>query len=48
MKDLKSSMYEVKVKSCYNPFRLGTLITIVSSGIDFVNTPSLYGDQATR
>ena len=28
-----------KVKSCYNPFRLGTVLVLVSSGIDFVNTP---------
>ena len=27
------------VKSCYNPLRLGTVIVLVSSGIDFVNTP---------
>ena len=38
----------VKVKSCYNPFRLGTVIVLVSSGIDFVNTPRLYSDRATR
>ena len=31
-----------KVKSCYNPLRLGTVIVLVSSGIDFVNTPLLY------
>ena len=37
-----------KVKSCYNPLRLGTMIVLVSSGIDFVNTPRLYSDQATR
>ena len=35
---------EVKVKSCYNPLRLGTVIVRVSSGIDFVNTPHLYSD----
>ena len=29
----------LKVKSCYNPLRLGTVIVLVSSGIDFVNTP---------
>ena len=39
---------KVKVKSCYNPLRLGTVIVLVSSGIDFVNTPLLYSDQATR
>ena len=38
----------VKVKSCYNPLRLGTVIVLVSSGIDFVNTPGLYSDRATR
>ena len=32
----------LKVKSCYNPLRLGTVIVLVSSGIDFVNTPRLY------
>ena len=37
-----------KVKSCYNPLRLGTVIILVSSGIDFVNTPHLYSDRATR
>ena len=35
-------------KSCYNPLRLGTVIVLVSSGIDFVNTPRLYSDRATR
>ena len=34
----------IKVKSCYNPLRLGTAIALVSSGIDFVNTPHLYRD----
>ena len=29
-------------------FRLGTVIVLVSSGIDFVNTPNLYSDRATR
>ena len=38
----------VKVKSCYNPLRLGTVIVLVSSGKDFVNTPLLYSDRATR
>ena len=33
---------------CYNPLRLGTVIVLVSSVIDFVNTPSLYSDRATR
>ena len=37
-----------KVKSCYDPLRLGTVIILVSSGIDFVNTPLLYSDRATR
>ena len=36
----------VKVKSCYNPLRLGTVIVLVSSGIDFINTPRLYSDRA--
>ena len=40
--------YDDKVKSCYNPLRLGTVIVLVSSGIDFVNTPRLYSDRATR
>ena len=34
-----------KVKSCYNPLRLGTVIVLVFSGIDFVNTPRLYSDR---
>ena len=33
-----------KVKSCYNSLRIGTVIVLVSSGIDFVNTPRLYSD----
>ena len=37
-----------KVKSCYNPLRLGTVIVLVSSGFDFVNTPHLYSDRAAR
>ena len=37
-----------KAKSCYNPLRLGTVIVLISSGIDFVNTPRLYSDRATR
>ena len=40
--------FKIKVKSCYNPLRHGTVIVLVSSGIDFVNTPRLYSDQATR
>ena len=39
---------QLKVKSCYNPLRVGTVIVLVSSGIDFVNTPRLYSDRATR
>ena len=42
------SSHTGKVKSCYNPLRLGTVIVLVSSGIDFVNTPRLYSDRATR
>ena len=38
----------LKVKSCYNLLRLGTVIVLVSSGTDFVNTPRLYSDRATR
>ena len=38
----------MKVKSCYNPLRLGTAIVLVSSGIDFVNSPRLYSDRTTR
>ena len=41
-------MIGIKVKSCYNPLRLGTVIVLVSSGIDFVNTPCLQSDRATR
>ena len=37
-----------KVKSRYNPLRLGSVMVLVSSGIDFVNTPRLYSDRATR
>ena len=37
-----------KAKSCYNPLRLGTVIVLVSSGIQFVNTTGLYRDRATR
>ena len=37
-----------KGKVVFNPLRLGTVIVLVSSGIDFVNTPRLYSDRATR
>ena len=37
-----------KVKSCYDPLRLGIVIVLVSSGRDFVNTQHLYRDRATR
>ena len=46
--DLGFPMFFLKVKSCYNLLRLGTVIVLVSSGIDFVNTPHLYSDRATR
>ena len=36
----------IKVKSYYNPLRLGTVIVLVSSDIYFVNTPRLYTDRA--
>ena len=39
---------EGKGKVVFNPLRLGTVIVLVSSGIDFVNTPRLYSDRATR
>ena len=42
------STLKLKVKSCYNPLRLGTVNVLVSSHIDFVNTPRLYSDRATR
>ena len=45
---LKKHIGQQKVKSCYNLLRLGTVIVLVSSGIDFVNTPRLYSDRATR
>ena len=32
----------------YNPLRPGTVIVLVSSGIDFVNTQRLYSDRATN
>ena len=41
-------LIKIKVKSCYNPLRLGTVIVLVSSGTDFVNTKRLYSDRATR
>ena len=44
----RKCLQKVKVKSCYNPLRLGTVIVLISSGIDFVNTPRLYSDRATR
>ena len=37
-----------KGKVVYNPLRLGTVIALVSSGIDFVNTPRFYSDRASR
>ena len=43
-----ASLPKRKIKSCYNPLRPGTVIILVSSGIDFVNTPRLYSDRATR
>ena len=36
-----------RVKSCYNPLRLGTVLSL-SLQVDFVNTPRLYSDRATR
>ena len=45
---LRYCNYHSKVKSCINPLRLGTVIVLVSSGIDCVNTPRLYSDRATR
>ena len=44
----ENSYNQLKVKSCYNPLRLGTVIVLVSSGTDFVNTPRLYRDRATH
>ena len=38
----------LKSKVVFNPLRLGTVIDLVSSGIDFVNTPRLHSDRATR
>ena len=43
---LASWYHSSKVKSCYNPLRLGTIIVLVSSGIDFVNTPHLYSNRS--
>ena len=40
--------YSGKGQVVFNPLRLGTVIVLVSSGIDFVNTPRLYSDRATR
>ena len=45
---LTNKVANKKVKSCYNPLRLGTVIVLVSIGIDFANTPRLYSDRATR
>ena len=39
-------MISPKVKSCYKPLRLGTVIVLVSSGIDFVNTPRVFSQFA--
>ena len=47
-KNKKKQLKKSKVKSCYNPLSLGTVIVLISSGIDFVNTPHLYSDRATR
>ena len=47
-KVVSESATRSKVKSCYNPLRLATVIFLVSSGIDFVNTPHLYSDRATH
>ena len=38
----------VFIVKCCNPLRLGTVIVFVFSGIDFVNTPRLNTDRATR
>ena len=43
----KVSLIRSKVKSCYNPLRLGTVIALISSDIHFVNTPRLYSNRAT-
>ena len=48
LQNMTKPCFGLKVKSCYNPLRLGTVIVLVSSGIDFVNTPRLYSDRATR
>ena len=44
----KDQLFWTKGKVVFNPLRLGTVIVLVSSGIDFVNTPRLYSDRATR
>ena len=36
---------KLPLRSCYNPLRPGTVIVLVSSGIDFVSTPRLYSDN---
>ena len=43
----KCVLFISKGKVVFNPLRLGTVIVLVSSGIDFVNTPRLYSDRAT-
>ena len=43
----ESSYKQLKVKLCYNPLRLETVISLVSSGIDFVNTRFLHSDGST-
>ena len=48
MKNGLRTLVKVKVKSCYNLLRLGTVIVLISSGMDFVNTPRVYSDRATR
>ena len=48
IQELNVSLDESRVKSCYNPLRLGTVIVLVSSGIDFVNTTRLYSDRTIR
>ena len=36
---------KLPLRSCYDPLRPGTVIVLVSSGIDFVSTPRLYSDN---
>ena len=48
VKDVFAQNFKYEVKSCYNPLRLGTVIVLVCSGIDFLNTPHLYSDRANR